>query len=240
MTTVSGQRSPRYLAIAAELRERILARELGPHALLPSERELGEQFRVSRMTARQALTVLESEGHVYRRPPRGTFVAEPRVRFHIGSFTEEATRLGHKPHAQLLWAAEVVPELEPQSALGLPDGATVHAFRRLRLMEDEPIAIETTFFPAALTPGILEKADEGSLWALLTEEYDVELDRSEAVLESIILDEEACSRLQIRAGSPGIMLTRRTFDDSGACVEYARDVYRADRAAFEVSATLTK
>ena len=89
--------TPRYLAIAAQLRDRIVVDQLGPHTLLPSERELAEQHRVSRMTARQALSLLESEGVVYRRPPRGTFVAEPRVRFHVGSFSEEVSRLGRHP-----------------------------------------------------------------------------------------------------------------------------------------------
>jgi GntR family transcriptional regulator len=228
------------VGIAADIRERILSRQLGPHALLPSERELSEKYGVSRMTARQALTVLESEGHVYRRPPRGTFVAEPRVRFHIGSFTQEATRLGHQAHAQLLWAKKAPPDPQARTALELPEDGLVHAFRRLRLMEEEPIALETTYFPADLTPGIIDKADDGSLWALLEDEYGVALDRSDAVLESIILDEESCNRLKIRAASPGILLTRRTYDANGRCVEYARDVYRADRAAFEVSATLAR
>ena len=72
--------TPRYIAIAALVRDRIATEQLGPHTLLPSERELAEQHGVSRMTARQALSLLESEGVVYRKPPRGTFVAEPRVR----------------------------------------------------------------------------------------------------------------------------------------------------------------
>ena len=87
-----------------QVRDRIATEQLGPHTLLPSERELAEQHGVSRMTARQALSLLESEGVVYRKPPRGTFVAEPRVRFHIGSFSEEVARMGRRPAAQLLWA----------------------------------------------------------------------------------------------------------------------------------------
>ena len=94
--------TPRYIAIAALVRDRIATEQLGPHTLLPSERELADQHGVSRMTARQALSLLESEGVVYRRPPRGTFVAEPRVRFHIGSFSEEVSRLGRRPAARLL------------------------------------------------------------------------------------------------------------------------------------------
>jgi GntR family transcriptional regulator len=176
---------------------------------------------------------------VYRRPPRGTFVAEPRVRFHIGSFSEEVSRLGRRPAARLLWAERQHPTPAVRSALGLDDGAAVHVFHRLRSLDDVPIALETTFLPAQLTPGILDVPEEGSLWAVLRDRYGVALARSTAVLESIVLDDASTAQLGVRAGSAGTLLTRRTEDTDGRCVEYARDVYRADRAAFEVSELLT-
>ncbi|MCW2514095.1 MAG: yvoA 2, partial [Mycobacterium sp.] len=40
--------TPRYIAIAAQVRDRIIVEQLGPHTLLPSERELAEQHQVSR------------------------------------------------------------------------------------------------------------------------------------------------------------------------------------------------
>ena len=239
-TEATRSAPPRFVGIAAQLRERILDQQLAPHTLVPSERELSEQFGVSRMTARRALTLLESEGHVYRRPPRGTFVAEPRLRFHIGSFSEEVTRMGRHASAVLLWNRVDGETPAAQAALGLgPDGA-MHVFHRLRLMEDEPVALETTYFPAELTPGMLDYTEAGSLWQQLRERYDVYPDRSTAVLESIVLDEEACGQLGVRAASSGILLTRTTYDAGGRCVEYARDVYRADRAAFEVTASVAR
>ena len=139
--------TPRYIAIAALVRDRIATDQLGPHTLLPSERELAEQHGVSRMTARQALSLLESEGVVYRKPPRGTFVAEPRVRFHIGSFSEEVSRIGRRPAARLLWAEHQHPTPAVQLALGLEEGAMVNVFHRLRSVDDVPFALETTFLP---------------------------------------------------------------------------------------------
>ncbi|CAN5722375.1 GntR family transcriptional regulator [soil metagenome] len=239
--TVSGKRqptAPRYIAIAEAVRDRIATDQLGPHTLLPSERELAEQHEVSRMTARQALTLLESEGVVYRRPPRGTFVAEPRVRFHIGSFSEEVSRLGLRPAARLLWAQRQQPSPSVRLALGLDDAADVHVFHRLRTVDDVPFALETTYLPADLTPGILDGPDEGSLWAQLRDQYGITLTRSTAVLESIVLDDASSVQLNLRPGSAGTLLTRRTLDGSGRCIEYARDIYRADRTAFEVSETL--
>jgi GntR family transcriptional regulator len=231
-------RSPRYVGIAADLRDRILSQQLAPHTLLASERELCEQYGVSRMTARQALTLLESEGHVYRRPPRGTFVAEPRVRFRVGSFSHEASRLGKAASAQLLWARELPAERAERGALDLSDDASVNAFYRLRLMDNEPIALEKTFYPAELTPGMLDKTEDGSLWEVLADSYGIDIVRCDAVIESIILNEESTGLLKVRAASPGTLLTRMSYDAEGRCVEYAQDVYRADRAAFEVSATM--
>jgi GntR family transcriptional regulator len=227
--------TPLYMSIAADVRDRIATEQLGPHTLLPSERELAELHGVSRMTARQALSLLESEGAVYRKPPRGTFVAEPRVRFHVGSFSEEVARMGRRPAAQLLWAEHQTAMPAVRRALGLAEGAAVHVFHRLRSVDDVPFALETTFLPADLTPGILDAPDDGSLWAVLRSRYGIELARSTAVLESIVLDDASSAQLGIRAGSAGTLLTRNTVDTDGRCVEYARDVYRADRASFEVS-----
>ncbi|MET0451890.1 MAG: GntR family transcriptional regulator [Mycobacterium sp.] len=231
--------TPRYIAIAAQVRDRIVVEQLGPHTLLPSERELAEQHQVSRMTARQALSLLENEGVVYRKPPRGTFVAEPRVRFHIGSFSEEVARQGRQPAARLLWSEYQDPTPSVRLALELDDTAAVHVFHRLRTVDDVPFALETTFLPADLTPGILELADEGSLWATLRDRYGIALSRSTAVLESIVLDDASSAQLNVRPGSAGTLLTRTTLDADGRRVEFARDVYRADRASFEVSADLS-
>ncbi len=136
--------SSAYVQIANELRDRILEQNLAPNTLLPSERELGEQHGVSRMTARHALTLLENEGYIYRRPPRGTFVAEPRVSFRIGSFTTEIERLGREPGADLVWADLVDPPGAAREAFELPDGELVVGLQRVRRADREPIAIETT------------------------------------------------------------------------------------------------
>lgn len=227
---------PAYARIAQHLRAR--AEELAPHSPLPSEREIAEEFHVSRMTARQAVSVLESEGSVYRQPPRGTFVAEPRVRFQIGSFSQQVERLGRSPHALLLDASRSRATRAQATALGIALGRPVHVLSRLRLADTEPLAIEHTVIPAGLTPGLLERPLDGSIWAIMRDSYDLVLTTASVVLETRTLDQEASRLLGVRVGAPGMVLTRRTTDARGRCVEYAQDTYRADRTAFEFSATL--
>jgi GntR family transcriptional regulator len=230
--------APRYVAIAGELRDRIATEKLAPHTLIPSERELSETHGVSRMTARHALSLLENEGYVYRRPPRGTFVAEPRVPFHIGSFSDEMMRIGRRPAAQLLWAELREPTPSAREAFDLSATGLVHALHRLRFADDEPIALETTYFPAEITPGLLDHQLTGSLWGLLRQRYRIVPTHARAAIQSIVIDDASCARLRVRNASPGILLTRWTNDDDGHCVEFARDVYRADRVSFEVEARI--
>lgn len=65
---------PLYQQIKEQLRARIVAGDLKPNALAPSEKEITEQFKVSSITARRCLNDLEQEGYVQRVRGRGTFV----------------------------------------------------------------------------------------------------------------------------------------------------------------------
>lgn len=229
--------APAYLRIAAALRDRIAEGEWGPGALLPSERELSAAFGVSRMTARQAVGVLESEGTVYRRSPRGTFVAPPRLAMRIGSFSDEVVRLGHHPQAEVLWAEGQVATPAAAQALGLSEGERVHALQRLRRVDGAVVAIETTYFPERLTPGLLEQDLGGSLWSILRDRYGVMPSHATASLEVVVLDDVAAKRLGVRNAAAGILMTRRTFAGD-RCFEFARDLFRADRVQFEVEASI--
>jgi GntR family transcriptional regulator len=141
---------PRYYEIEQALRTRIA--ELKPDSPLPSDAMLCEEFGVSRMTARNAVQRLVQEGIVYRVPGRGTFVAEPPVHRQAGnllSFTEEMRRRGRVPSSRLLARDVREPGPAEASRLQLAPGDTVIALRRLRVADDEPVAIEEAVFPAS-------------------------------------------------------------------------------------------
>lgn len=66
---------PRYMAVADTLRCDIKAGSRWKEGMrIPSERELTEEFGISRNTLRQALSLLESEGYLFSEVGRGTFI----------------------------------------------------------------------------------------------------------------------------------------------------------------------
>ena len=73
---------PRYQQLKEMIIDRISSGELRPMDRVPSENELVESMRVSRMTANRALRELNDEGYVERVAGRGTFVADMRSRSH--------------------------------------------------------------------------------------------------------------------------------------------------------------
>jgi GntR family transcriptional regulator len=228
--------SPLYLWLAALLRDQIEAGGLMAHGLVPSERTLSERYGVSRMTARHALETLTLEGYLYRNPRRGTFVAEPRLRFSVGSFTRNMTAAERAPGTEVLSAATVEPDPVVARLLAVPAAGHVHVLQRLRTAMGEPIAIENIQLSAARFPDLLEHDLAGSLWALLRERYDVHPERADARVVAVILDTFEAEVLGVKAGNPAIVLTRTVYDADGGVVELARDVYRGDRTEFEVSA----
>lgn len=228
--------SPLYLWLAALLRDQIEAGHLSAHGPVPSERVLSERYEVSRMTARHALEALTLEGYLYRHPRRGTFVAEPRLRFNVGSFTRNMAEADLTPGTEVLSAATVDPDAVTAGLLGVPSGGRVHALQRLRTAGGEPIAIEIIQLSEARFPDLLDHDLAGSLWELLRARYGVFPARADARFVAVILDRFEAEALGVKAGSPAIVLTRTVYDTEGGVVELARDVYRADRTEFEVSA----
>ncbi|MCJ8508954.1 FadR family transcriptional regulator [Rhizobium lemnae] len=65
-----------YRQVAEQIRALIEAGELKPGTRLPPERELAERFAVSRPTVREALIVLEVEGHIQIRMGSGVYISQ--------------------------------------------------------------------------------------------------------------------------------------------------------------------
>ncbi|HMK92907.1 MAG TPA: GntR family transcriptional regulator, partial [Thermoleophilia bacterium] len=225
-----------YLWLASLLRDEIEAGSLDAHGAVPSERALSDRYQVSRMTARHALETLTLEGYLYRNPRKGTFVAEPRLRFSVGSFTRNMAEADRAPGSQILSAQTTEPDPSAAELLDIAAGGKVHVLRRLRTAMGEPIAIEHIQLSAGRFPDLLQHDLTGSLWAILEAAYDVHPAKADARVVAVTLDRFEADTLKVPPDTPALVLTRTVFDAGNTVVELARDVYRGDRTEFSVVA----
>jgi GntR family transcriptional regulator len=131
-------------------------------------------------------------------------------------------------------AEEVPAPPRVASALGLGPGAAVARIRRVRLGDDAPVALEDSFVPSGLFPGIARRDLTGSLYQLMRDEYGREPVRAVERLEPVLASGGDAKALEVGQGA-ALMLVERTAWDAEECpVEFARDLHRGDRARFVV------
>ncbi|MCT2194479.1 substrate-binding domain-containing protein [Paenibacillus sp. p3-SID1389] len=70
---------PMYEKIFDDVKQKILDHSYKPGDRIPSEKELAEEYQVSRITSKRALEMLAAEGIIVRKPGRGSFVTDPEA-----------------------------------------------------------------------------------------------------------------------------------------------------------------
>ena len=230
-----GSSVPLYLQLKRLIEEQVTNGVLLPHTRISSERELSEQFDISRMTARRALLELTREGRIYTAVGKGTFVAEPKISQNLQAltgFSEDMRARGLHPITRLLRRELSAAPALVARCLRLPPEAPVLVIARLRLVDDEPMALECAHFAFPGMHELLTLPLEGSLYELLRERFG--LIPSEAIQEfeaRLAVDDEL-PLLKITAGTPVLTLARTTFDGALRPFEYVQSVYRSDRYRF--------
>jgi GntR family transcriptional regulator len=224
---------PLYYQLVEALRERIRAGDFKPGAQLPGERELSEQFGISRMTVRQALQYLVREEVLVARQGLGTFVSEPKLTtnpLHVLGFTEEMMQRGAHAASRVIEQKVVTPPASVAAQLELGESERTTCIVRLRMTDDVPVLLETVHVPAARFKG-LERIDlsRQSLYKVMREAYGVSLKGSSHTLEAVQANDYERQLFHVQAGTPLILLQGVTYDDDDRPVEYFKAAYRGDR-----------
>lgn len=209
---------------------------------LPKEKDLASELGVSRMTLRQALASLETRGMVERIPGRlgGTFVTVPKIDIDItglAGFTEQLRRGQVRAGAKVVSAAVVESGRDVAGALGIARGAAAYEIVRVRSAHREPLALERSYLPVELFPDLLDHPLNGSLYALLRKRYDHWPQTAVEALEPFIAGPDEAGLLKVDEGSALMLIERTASSAAGVPVEYARDLFRPDRARITVRTT---
>lgn len=207
---------------------RVLLREAPPGTAAPSERELVQQFRVARMTVRQAMDALVAEGLLERIPGRGTFVTHPaRGPGRILGFTEEMSSRGRLAESRTLLARRENSGPGVARALGLTTGDPVIHWKRLRCADGQPTCLEDAYLSEVLLPGFLQAGMPSSLYDALADRGLRPTRAEDTVLADAATEEEA-ELLEMPVAAPVLRHSRRGLSRSKA-VEVSRSVYPGDR-----------
>ncbi|WMJ81776.1 GntR family transcriptional regulator [Clostridium sp. MB40-C1] len=240
MKTVSKKSPiPLHYQIKEILQEMIENEELKPGDAVPTERELCEIQGVSRMTVNKAMMSLVNEGLLYREQGKGTFVAKPKKSKEIlglKSFTEEMQEKGLKTETKILSFQIKEATKRIKAILEMPnDENKVIEINRLRMSEDEPVAIEAVWIPHNLCKDMDRGTIEGrSLYETFKKKYNYFPEKAKQTIEPIILNEDECKLLNQNENALALMFRRITYIQDEVPIEYTKSIYRSDIYKYEL------
>ncbi len=224
---------PLYRQIIWDLETKI-KNNMQPNEKLPSERQLLEQYHVSRNTIRLALRDLEERGIVYRLHGKGTFVSTVYLdQINLGnmySFTNEMKLAGRKPQTQNRTFDLISPEKSVAEQLGLKEGEKTYKLVRLRLADGEPLLYSETFLPERLFPDLtMSDLNNDTLYGVLKKKYNEVSVMVFEDIQAVSLNKEESKILGVDIGAPALMIYRRAIDENNVAMEFTRATARGDK-----------
>jgi len=231
---------PLYYRVYKTLEQRIQERRVQPGERLPSEDELCREFRVSRMTIRQAMGRLVETGLVTRRRGSGTYVGAPRESpiFKAITFTGELEDLFAQVAQAQVKSATIAEEPPPRDVgeiMGTAEGEPVVVVRRDRAFDDDLFALTVNYLPVRLGRRLSERAlYETSLLQLLEQQLGVHFTHADQTVEARAADEDIARALQVKFGDPVLYVQRLMFAGGVHPQELVRSHYRADVYRYQI------
>ena len=204
-----------------------------PGEMLPTEYELIECYKVSRITVRKVLDQLSAEGAILRERGRGTFVAKPQLEHgtsRIVSFTDDMRQRGFAPGTRVLLQKLVPAPPAVAKALGAPEGEEMVRIDRLRLADGEPMCVEESWLVHRYLPGILRHDfAKNSLREVKQAKYGIRWSRALQTIRSIPAPAAYAELLHVRKGAPLLFFARVSYSQDDIPMELLHVYYRADR-----------
>lgn len=224
---------PYYEQIITQLRSLIHANDLRRGQAIWSQRELAESLNISVLPVKRAFERLRTEGLLITTKGKRPVVGGGNELWNVQdlwSFSEEMKSRGMTASTKLLSFALIPADVEVAEALQLKAGDDVYRLARLRLVKEEPIALETTHVPAALFPNF-ESQDwsKGSLYSVIENVYGHRIETGEELIGAVKAGNEEARLLKVELGFPLLSCRRSIRNPDGKPLEFGVSLLRADR-----------
>lgn len=218
----------------------IEAGELAPGVRLPSERVLAEEFSITRVTVRQALSRMEAEGLIYREVRRGWFVSPPRVRYDPTTntgFTKSVNAQGRMAGTTVLSKRQIAASQWESDVLDCAVGDSVFIINRLRTVDGRAVLVEQILVKADRCPGLLDCPLDQSMTDLMADKFGIVENRSKINMRPMAFSEIQAKALGAAVGTPSLYLSRTILDQTNEVFEFDQEFWRQDAIDICVTAT---
>jgi GntR family transcriptional regulator len=223
--------APLYQQVFLVLREAIREGKYPIDTVLPSEAELCGLYRVSRITLRRALGLLQQAGLIERRQGSGTFVRRstpPQIGFEMGGVIRDFTEFTFGTKPKTLEFDYKAPPVRIRALFNADVGERMQRIVRLRSRGRVPLAQIETWVPMSVGERYTaDDADKAPLTQLMERSGTV-ITNGRFTIGTTLADPMMADRLHIEVGAPLLKFSRVMYDQHGHVVQYAEMLLRPD------------
>lgn len=227
--------SAKYVLIASSLRREL--ESASPGDRIASEPELATRFGVSRLTARQAVRLLQDEGLLYRVPGSGTFASGRTGHRTMGvlqSFTDEMRSRNIETYSRVIEAVFCDADAAIREQLRVARNSRVFRIKRIRFGDGTAMALETTVLHPRCEFVQYVDLSHSSLYGVL-EAHNIVPTEAHGSLVADSASREDCAALGIAMGSPLLIERRVVEDQHGWRFETSETRYVGSRYILDVN-----
>lgn len=199
---------------------------------------MAADFGVSRVTLREALSLLEREGLIERKRSFGTFVAPdvvPRGVVEFTGYLEDIILQADSARTQYFSRSSIIAPARIAEALHVPEGSSVVEVRRLRVSEERPRIWLIDYLPHSLGDRFSdEELQSRSMMQRLDEDPGTRIGYGHQTISARLGTDEVCSRLGLNPGSVVLYSDRLIYDLAGKPLSYVEMFYPGEHFSFEI------
>jgi DNA-binding GntR family transcriptional regulator len=229
---------PLYFQVAQHLEQMIESGELPMGTRLDNETDLAGQLGLSKPTMRRAIEYLVGRGLLVRKRGIGTQVVQAKVtrEVQLTSLYDDLAKAGRNPSTTVAsFGTEPAPD-SLAATLGIPAGASVYVFERLRYADGEPLALMRNHVPEQLIRLSAADLEKQGLYNLFRANGISVRIAKQAIGARAATAAEA-DALGERRDAPLLVMERSAYDEQGRAVEHGQHVYRASGYSFDITLT---
>lgn len=220
--------------VAGELLESyLIERQLRPGNRLPAERTLCKAWGLSRTTLRSALARMEKNGRLYSKQGSGSYLAPPKYTRHLQglqSLSQSAAEQGLVVTTRLLSIKRIECDKNLARRFERTLGYLLYKIVRLRMLDGQPVMLETAYIPVERAGGLERKnLETTSLFQVLEEEYGLMPERGEEKIGITYATTDEAELMGIQEDAPLFWIVSQTYDQAGKLMEYCHTAARPDR-----------
>lgn len=230
----------KYMRVMNSIRAKIISGEYPIGSQLPSEAKMQKKYDVSRVTIRLAVDGLVRDGLVERVQGIGSYVRKPKrlsrlMRENsVESFSKVAKENNFSTHTKVLTVEEISVTDKLKQALQTQSNQALHTVR-LRYLEDDPIFLESNYYPLPRFSKLPKYDLNGSLYAIFQNAFGIKsLGSDNTILSIKTADVRTAKLLNRSVGFPLFYMKTQIFDDKKKVVQYGEQLIASDRYQFRI------